>query len=163
MEASNPGQDPGQADVEDGTQDPNPPAADSQEQSTQDSQLTTPQPDQPAPSETERQEQAEGPTAEVGPSGQPAEGTVAPAQFPSNAEQQAAEDQRQAELHTQRQEHNERTGGGTVNEGELQAQRDEHNERASAGVPRPTEAERQATRQDAERATAEEQAQQDQS
>lgn len=155
------GQDPNQADVNDGTQDPNPPA-DSQEQPTQDSQLTTPQPDQPAPSEAERQQQVDGPQATVGPSGQVAEGTAQPSQFPSGAEQQAAEDQRQADLHAQRQEHNERTGGGSVNEGEVQAQRDVHNERATAGVPRPTEAEVQATRQDAERATAEEQAQQDQ-
>lgn len=149
MEASDPNVP--QDDPQDDPQDPNAPqpvdpnAADV-EDGTQDPPVPTP-----------------GPEATVGPSGQVAEGTTQPSQFPSNADQQAAEDQRQAELDAQRQEHNERTGGGDVTPGELQAQRDVHNERASAGVPRPTEAERQATRQDAERATAEEQAQQDQS
>jgi|1186.fasta_scaffold225047_3 hypothetical protein len=95
---------------------------DSQQEPTQDSGLQTPQPDQPVPSEEERQAQ----TAEVGPSGQPAEGTVSPL---SNEEQEAAEAQRQQELEAARREHNERTGGGPVNEGELQAQRDEHNAR----------------------------------
>lgn len=109
----------------------------SQEQPTQDSQLQTPQPDQPAPTEAERQEQVDGPTAEAGPSGQPAEGTVTAPSFPTNQDQLDAEAQRQAERDAQRQEHNARTGGGEVQEGEVQAQRDEHNERVSGDQPEP--------------------------
>lgn len=124
MEASQP-QDPAQADAENGTQDPQP----SQETPTQDSGLQTPQPDQPVPSEAERQST----TGSVGPSGEPAEGTVSGTRFPSNEEQVAAQQQRDAELESARQEHNERTGGGDVQQGELQAQRDEHNERTGGG------------------------------
>lgn len=115
-------------------QDPQEPQAqDSQFEPQQDSQLQTPQADQPVPAEEERQQQEApvGPEATVGPSGQPAEGTVSGSTFPSNEDQQATYDQQQAELEAERQLHNERTGGGDVAEGELQAQRDEHNARTA--------------------------------
>lgn len=86
--------------------------AESQETPTQDSGLQTPQPDQPVPTEAERSAQDAQPTES------------APAR-----DQVAEQAQRESDLEAQRREHNERTGGGDVNENELQAQRDEHNER----------------------------------
>jgi hypothetical protein len=93
----------------------------SQEQATQDSGLTTPQPDQPAPTEAERAvQEAEGQQDES-------------AREPVDQVAQAA--QRESELEEARRVHNERTGGGEIQEGELAAQRDEHNRRSGGGLP----------------------------
>lgn len=111
------------------------PPQESQEQATQESNLQTPQPDQPVPTEEERQAQENpaGSTASVGPSGQPAEGAVTGL---SNEEQEAAQATREAELEASRREHNERTGGGPVNEGERTAQREEHSARVGDATQR---------------------------
>jgi hypothetical protein len=90
-----------------GGQDAQPEAASSQEQPTQDSQLATPQPDQPVPTEAERQESASEPVQDA----QPVEAQSAPDPAPQR-DQYAEEAQRQADLAAQRDEHNERTGGG---------------------------------------------------
>lgn len=121
------------------------PVQDSQQEPQQDSGLQTPQPDQPVPTEAERQAAEQtvpepGPQATVGPSGQVAEGTVSAPQYPTNEEQQAQADQREQDLETARREHNERTGGGEIREGELQAQREEHNARSGGGQPAPESA-----------------------
>lgn len=105
-------------------------AAQSQEQATQDSQLQTPQGDQPVPSEAERQAAAEASGTEQAPNPaydpQPTES--APVERPDQVEEAA---QRESDLEAQRRAHNERTGGGEVREGELDQQRQEHNERAA--------------------------------
>lgn len=121
-------------------QDPQPDQ--SQEQPTTDSQLTTPQPDQPAPTEAERQDDAQvsqpdsvgGSTASPGPSGTPAEGTVSsPPQFPTGAQQNDAAAQREQELEADRRAHNERTGGGEIQPGEVQQARQDHCDRTGGG------------------------------
>lgn len=83
----------------------------------QDSALQTPQPDQPVPADPETPAEAvdenpAGSTATAGPSGEPAEGTVAPSPYPTSEEQVEAHEQRQRELQAQNDEHNARTGGG---------------------------------------------------
>lgn len=107
--------------------------AESQGQSDQDSQLETPQPDQPAQPETERQvsqpDTVGGSTGGVGPSGEPAEGTASP----SSAQQEDAAVQREGELESARSEHNQRTGGGEIQSGEVQNARQEHNDRTGGG------------------------------
>jgi hypothetical protein len=82
-----------------------------QEQPSQDSQLTTPQPDQPAPSEAERQtsdaaEETAPPVQDQGAD----ESQAAPAsRFPTNEEQEAAQAQREQELRDDADEHRQRT------------------------------------------------------
>jgi hypothetical protein len=131
-QSEQPVQDSGQPDAE--AQEPrqgenyNPDAIPAQEEPAADSNLTTEQPDQPVRPESERQ--SDGITAEPGPSGQPAEGTVRPASYP---EQEQAEVQKEQELEQARRERSERTGGGEVREGEVQAQRQEHNQRTGGG------------------------------
>jgi hypothetical protein len=119
-------QDQAQPDQADGSQDQ---GAESQGQSDQDSQLETSQPDQPAQPETERQvsqpDAVGGSTGGVGPSGEPAEGTV--------RDQAAEAVAREGELESARSEHNERTGGGDVQPGEVQNARQEHNDRTGGG------------------------------
>lgn len=119
-------------------------AADAQQEPTQDSGLQTPQPDQPVPTEAEPQadpEPVQAQTAEVGPSGQVAEGFAEPASYPTNEDLHAQEQAKQEELESAQREHNERTGGGEVQPGELQAQRDEHNARvAGESVDQSSEA-----------------------
>jgi hypothetical protein len=144
MEASDtsgqPPVEPGQSDATGQDQSQGDQPAQSQEQPQDDSQLTTPQPDQQVPNETERQQtddsqvsQPEAATAEAGPSGQPAEGTVAPPQFPTGAQQEQAAVDRYDEQDAARQQHNERTGGGETQPGELQQARQDHNDRVGGG------------------------------
>lgn len=125
------------------------------------SNLTTPQGDQPIPSEPERTGEgqqtqpsdgsttetnaqdaapSEGPTAEDTPpqdSGAPVQDGV---QYSDpfrkgeplpERDQVAEEEQRQRELAAQRQEHNARTGGGEVQDGELQAANERHLEKTA--------------------------------
>lgn len=144
--AAQPPQEPGQTDAVGGAeQDQSQPEqpAQSQEQPTEDSNLTTPQADQPVPSEPER-------TGEDVPTPPPADAAVqqdesageAPpkprfeqpepsAPVTSGAPQSAA--QQESDLNAQRQEHAARTGGGTVNDGELQQARQDHNDRTGGG------------------------------
>jgi hypothetical protein len=100
MEASDtagqPPQEPGQTDAT-GQEQP----ATSQEQPNQDSNLTTPQPDQPVPSEGERQDAAPDPAQDSPP--------VQDQSTTSGAYKPEAE--RQGELDREREEHNARTAG----------------------------------------------------
>lgn len=97
----------------------------------QDSQLQTPQADQPIPSEPERQ--AAQPTDAT------PQGSGAPVQdglqykdpFRKSSplperDQQAEHDERERARDAQRQEHNARTGGGDIQIGERQAANEEH-------------------------------------
>lgn len=122
------------------TQDSGQPDANSQEQPAADSNLTTPQPDQPVQSEPERQDagpSGEPAQASAGPSGEPAEGTVreAPRGAPvSNVPDAAAETvEQEQQREAARQEHNERTGGGEIQSNEVQNARQEHNDRTGGG------------------------------
>lgn len=67
--------------------------------------------------------------SQTDPSDQGAE--TPPSPYPTSEDQQAAHDQREQEREQLRREHNERTGGGEVQEGEVQAQREEHNARTA--------------------------------
>lgn len=135
MEASDQTQDPGATGNEQDqsqapTQDSGQPDANSQEQPADESNLTTPQPDQPVQPETERQ--PDGVTATPGPSGEPAEGTVSP--DPAARQNLVSEEaQREYDRGLQRQEHAQRTGGGEVQPNELQNARQEHNDRTGGG------------------------------
>jgi hypothetical protein len=111
------------------------PPAPAQETATQESGLTTEQPDQPAPTEAERNAQAEASGTEQAPNPAPATHATAEEYAQNRPDQNEAEAQRQSELEAQRREHNERAGGGEVKEGEVQAALDEHNERSGGGVP----------------------------
>jgi hypothetical protein len=117
MEASDtsgqPPQEPGQTDAtgqeQPSSQDAQPEQseqpASSQEQADQDSQLTTPQADQPVPHEAERQDSAPE---------QPSPSEYQPKHVPlenAGLDQDAAEAERQAELAREREEHNRRTAG----------------------------------------------------
>lgn len=102
-------------------------AADSQQTPDQNSELQTPQPDQAVPSgdgndgtqDPQGPQQAET-TPDAAQAAAPVDNQSAPEPYqPSHPplenaglDQQAAEAERQAELDAQRQEHNERTGGG---------------------------------------------------
>lgn len=119
-----------------------PTADSTQEQPAQDSGLQTPQPDQPTPPEVERQQtddsqvaqpQAPQPVSgEPGPSGQAAEGTVSP--HPDAQQQASLAVQREQELEEDRRARQDRLGGeGEIRDGEVQAQRQEHNERTGGG------------------------------
>lgn len=109
-------------------------AQDSQQEPQDDSQLQTPQGDQPIPTEDE-------PTQDTS-DAQPVE------QAPGAVDQDARQAQREADREAAQRAHNERSGGGEINDGEISEARDLHNERAAtdpaAGVPRPTESEVQA-------------------
>lgn len=109
MEEQNPGEQPAQ----------------SQETPTEDSQLQTPQGDQPVPSEAERAAQTE--------QAPDAEQAAEPTETAPQRDQQAEHDQREADREQQIREHNERSGGGPVHENELADQRDEHNFRTGGG------------------------------
>lgn len=134
--------------AQDQSQDPGQEPAQSQETPSEDSNLQTPQPDQPTPPEVERQsddsqvsqpQEVGGSTASVGPSGEPAEGVVTES---STADQDAAAVQREQELEDARRERLKRTGNGEgeIREGEVQAQRQEHNERTGGGdVPQASD------------------------
>jgi hypothetical protein len=120
-------------------QDPGQEPAQSQEQPSQDSGLQTPQPDQPVPSEAERQPDDSTNDSAVGQA--PADAAVQqdesagdpPLGTPSNSQEQAAV-QRETELEQARRERQARLGNeGEIREGEVQAQRQEHNQRTGGG------------------------------
>ena len=84
----------------------------SQEQSQQDSQLQTPQADQPIPAPVQDGLQYKDPFRKG-------------ADLPER-DQQAEHDAREAARDAQRQEHNARTGGGDIQIGERQVANEEH-------------------------------------
>lgn len=114
MEASDtagqPPQEPGQTDPT-GQEQPQ----DAQEQPNQDSNLTTPQPDQPVPPEGERQDAAPDPAQDSPPVQDQA--TTSGAYKP--------EADRQAELDREREEHNRRTAGEQPQDDPLTSASDE--------------------------------------
>lgn len=118
----------------------------SQETPNTDSNLTTPQADQPVPPETERTGDGQQTQPEADPQptdGSTAESNAADAAEPQQAgvnfddpyrkaaplperDQQAEHDERELARDAQRQEHNARTGGGDVQPGEKQAANERH-------------------------------------
>jgi len=114
----------------------------SQQDPEEDSNLQTPQPDQPHPTETERREQERRkddrqsePQPQESPDEQPEQQDPEEAYEGVNLRADVRREgseivdlqvQREMELEAQRREHNERTGGGPVEEGETIVARAEH-------------------------------------
>lgn len=128
MEASQSGSQTGQDAPSTAPQSETDAPAVAQDPGTQDSQLQTPQADQPIPPESERQ-QSEASSQDAAPVQD--QGAPDKPSYPSNDDQHAAQEQREADRDRQRNEHAARTAGTEAPVGERQQLREEHLERTT--------------------------------